>query len=66
MINKYTSLCEIMAENPMTANILLSYGIPAYAIIENQSLSLDEMMAKYDIDSSSVVNQINNGLVNLY
>ena len=27
MIDKYTSLCDAIAENPIEANILMSYGI---------------------------------------
>ena len=30
MIDKYTTLCDAIAENPIAANILMSYGIPTY------------------------------------
>ena len=66
MIDKYTSLCDAMAENPVAANILMSYGIPTYDITENQFSSLDEIAAKYGIDINSIVNQINSGLASLY
>ena len=36
MIDKYTSLCDAIAENPIAANILMSYGIEIYDITENQ------------------------------
>ena len=36
MIDKYTTLSDIMCENPIAADILMSYGIPTYAITENQ------------------------------
>lgn len=66
MIDKYTSLCDAMAENPVAANILMSYGIPTYDITENQFSSLDEIATKYRIDINSIVNQINSGLASLY
>ncbi|MBP3915308.1 MULTISPECIES: hypothetical protein [unclassified Clostridium] len=66
MIDKYTSLCDAMAENPVAANILMSYGIPTYDITENQFSSLDEIATKYGIDINSIVNQINSGLASLY
>ena len=66
MIDKYTNLCDAMAENPVAANILMSYGIPTYDITENQFSSLEEILKKYNIDINSVVNQINSGLVSLY
>lgn len=66
MIDKYTSLCDAMAENPVAANILMSYGIPTYDITENQFSSLDEIATKYGIDINSIVNQINSALASLY
>ena len=66
MIDKYTTLCDAIAENPIAANILMSYGIPTYDITENQFSSLNEIATKYEIDITSVVNQINSGLASLY
>ena len=66
MIDKYTSLCDAIAENPVAANILMSYGIPTYDITENQFLSLEEISKRYNIDINSVINQINSGLSILY
>lgn len=66
MIDKYTSLCDAIAENPVAANILMSYGIPTYDITENQFSSLEEMATKYGIDINSIVNQINGGFGSLY
>ena len=66
MIDKYTSLCDAIAENPVAANILMSYGIPTYDITENQFSSLNDIATKYGIDINSIVNQINSGLASLY
>lgn len=66
MIDKYTNLCDIMSENPVAANILMSYGIPSYSITENQFSTLEEVTIKYGVDINSVVNQINSGLSSLY
>ena len=55
-----------MCENPVAANILMSYGVPTYAITENQFSTLSEVATKYGIDINSVVNQINSGLTSLY
>lgn len=66
MIDKYTSLCDTIAENPIAANILMSYGITTHDITENQFSSLEEVLNKYNIDINSVVNQINTGLASLY
>ena len=66
MIDKYTTLCDAIAENHIAANILMSYGIPTYDITENQFSSLNEIATKYGIDITSVVNQINSGLASLY
>ncbi|MBX9139367.1 MULTISPECIES: hypothetical protein [unclassified Clostridium] len=66
MIDKYTSLCDAIAENPVAANILMSYGIPTYDITENQFSSLEEISKRYNIDINSVINQINSGLASLY
>ena len=66
MIDQYTTLSDIMCENPVAANILMSYGVPTYAITENQFSTLSEVATKYGIDINSVVNQINSGLTSLY
>lgn len=66
MVDKYTSLCDAIAENPISADILMSYGIATYDITENQFSSLEEISIKYGIDINSIVNQINSGLANLY
>ena len=66
MIDKYTNLCDILSENPIAANILMSHGVPNYDITENQFSSLEEIARKYDIDINSIVNQINCGLASLY
>ena len=66
MIDKYTILCDAIAENPVAANILMSYGIPTYDITENQFSSLEEISKRYNIDINSVINQINSGLASLY
>ena len=66
MIDKYTSLCDAIAENPVAANILMSYGIPTYDITENQFSSLEEISKRYNIEINSVINQINSGLASLY
>lgn len=66
MIDQYTTLSDIMCENPVAVNILMSYGIPTYAITENQFSTLSEVATKYGIDINSVVNQINSGLTSLY
>ena len=66
MIDKYTSLCDAIAENPIAANILMSHGIDIYDIPENQFSSLNDIATKYGIDINSIVNQINSGLASLY
>ena len=66
MVDKYTSLCDAIAENPIAADILMSQGIATYDITENQFSSLNEIATKYGIDITSVVNQINSGLASLY
>ena len=66
MIDQYTTLSDIMCENPVAANILMSYGVPTYAITENQFSSLEEISKRYNIDINSVINQINSGLASLY
>ena len=66
MVDKYTSLCDAIAENPIAADILMSYGIATYDITENQFSSLEEISIRYGIDINSIVNQINSGLTSLY
>lgn len=66
MIDRYTSLSDVMAENPIASNILMSYGIPSHDITENQFSSLEEVAGRYGIDINSIVNQINCGMTNLY
>ena len=66
MVDKYTSLCDAIAENPIAADILMSYGIATYDITENQFSSLNDIATKYGIDINSIVNQINSGLASLY
>ena len=66
MIDKYTSLSDAISENPIAANILMSYGIAIYDITENQFSSLEEIAIKYGIDINSIINQINSGLASLY
>ena len=55
-----------MCENPIAADILMSYGIPTYAITENQFSTLSDVATKYGVDINSIVNQINSGLTGLY
>ena len=62
MIDKYTTLSDIMCENPIAADILMSYGIPTYAITENQFSTLSDVATKYGVDINSIVNQINSNL----
>ena len=66
MIDKYTTLSYIMCENPIASDILMSYGIPTYAITENQFSTLSDVATKYGVDINSIVNQINSGLTGLY
>ena len=66
MIDKYTTLSDIMCENQIAADILMSYGIPTYAITENQFSTLSDVATKYGVDINSIVNQINSGLTGLY
>ena len=66
MIDKYTTLSDITTENPITADILMSYRIPTYAITENQFSTLSDVATKYGVDINSIVNQINSGLTGLY
>ena len=66
MIDQYTTLSDIMCENPVAANILMSYGVPCYGNTENQLSSLEDVGIRYGIDINSVVNQINSGLTSLY
>ena len=44
----------------------MSYGIPTYAITENQFSTLSDVATKYGVDINSIVNQINSGLTGLY
>lgn len=66
MIDKSTSLCDIIAESPSAAGILMSYGINTYDITENQFLSLEDIASRYGIDVNSLINQINCGITSLY
>lgn len=44
MIDQYTTLSDIMCENPVAANILMSYGVPTYAITENNFLLYQRLL----------------------
>lgn len=66
MIDRYTSLSDIIAESPTAANILMSYGISSYDITENQFSSLEEITTKYGVDANSIISQINCGMAHLY
>ena len=66
MIDKYTSLCDAIAENPVAANILMSYGVPCYGNTENQLSSLEDVGIRYGIDINSVISKINSTTSSLY
>lgn len=64
MIDRYTSLSDVMSKNPNAAGILMSYGIPCYGHTENQLSSLEDIGIRYGLDIDSVLNEMNSGLDN--
>lgn len=66
MIDKNTSLGQLISQNPSAADILMSYGIQCYGNTENQLSSLEDISIRYGLDVESIVSQFNNGASNLY
>ena len=66
MIDKYTTLSDIMCENPIAADILMSYSLPPSALPATPFSTLSDVATRYGVYINSIVNQINSGLTGLY
>lgn len=66
MIDKNTSLGQLISQNPAAADLLMSYGIQCYGNTENQLSSLEDISIRYGLDLESMVSQFNNGANTLY
>lgn len=66
MIDKNTSIGQLISQNPNAADLLMGYGIQCYGNTENQLSSLEDISIRYGLDVDSIVSQFNNGANNLY
>lgn len=60
MVDRYTSVSQIIAQNPYAADVLMSYGIPYNGNVENQLSSLEDVAIRYGVDVESMLNAVNN------
>lgn len=66
MIDKNTSIGQLISQNPSAADLLMSYGVQCYGNTENQLSSLEDISIRYGLDVESMLSQFNNGTNNLY
>jgi len=66
MIDKNTSIGQLISQNPSAADLLMSYGVQCYGNTENQLSSLEDISIRYGLDVESMLSQFNNGTGNLY
>ena len=60
MADRYSSVSQILSENPYAEDILMSYGIPCHGHMENQLSSLEDVAIRYGVDIESMLSQVNN------
>lgn len=66
MIDKNTSISQLISQNPAAADLLMSYGVQCYGNTENQLSSLEDISIRYGLDVDSMVNQFNGQINSLY
>ena len=60
MFDQYTSLDQLINQNPDIENILNSYGIPYHNKIDkNNKTTLEEISMIYGIDVDEIIKEIN-------
>ena len=53
MVDKNSTISQILAENPSAIDIFNSYGIPCYGNTENQLSSVEDVSIRYGINAVS-------------
>lgn len=66
MVDKNTSIGQLISQNPSAVDLLMSYGVQCYGNMENQLSSLEDVSIRYGLDVEAIVSQFNNGAGNLY
>ena len=60
MVDKNSTISQILAENPSSIDIFNSYGIPCYGNTENQLSSVEDVSIRYGINVDNILNDVNN------
>lgn len=60
MVNKNSTISEILKDNPSAIDIFNSYGIPCYRNTENQLSSVEDVSIRYGVNSENIINDVNN------
>lgn len=66
MIDKNTSIGQLISENPAAADLLMTYGVQCYGNTENQLSSLEDISIRYGLDVESMLSQFNGQSNSLY
>ena len=64
MVDKNSTISQILAENPSAIDIFNSYGIPCYGNTENQLSSVEDVSIRYGINVDNILNDVNNNGTN--
>ena len=59
MVDKNSTISQILAENPGASDICNSYGIPCYGNMENQLSSVEDVSIRYGINVDNILNDVN-------
>ena len=59
MVDKNSTISQILAENPGANDIFNSYGIPCYGNMENQLSSVEDVSIRYGINVDNILNDVN-------
>mgnify|MGYP000305536039 FL=1 len=55
MVDKNSTISQILAENPGAIDIFNSYGIPCYGNMENQLSSVEDVSIRYGINVDNIL-----------
>lgn len=60
MVDRSSTVSEILRNNPGAIDIFNSYGIPCYGNTENQLSSVEDVSIRYGVNVENILNEVNN------
>ena len=59
MVDKNTSIGQLLSENPSALDVFNRYGIPCYGNTENQLSSVEDIAIRYGVDVENILSEVN-------